>query len=105
MPTIVGVFNEPNQVVGAVRQLRGRGFEDLVTYSPAPFAEIDDAVIDKPSNVRLFTLIGGLAGVTTGYAMTLWMANDWQIMLGGRSPRSRPTRSSPSSSPSFSAAS
>ena len=67
-----------------VARLRGRGYTDLETYSPAPFAEVDDAVIEKPSRVRLFTLIGGLTGVVTGYAMTIWMANDWQIMLGGK---------------------
>ena len=41
-------------------------------------------MIEKPSRVRLFTLIGGLTGVVTGYAMTIWMANDWKIMLGGK---------------------
>ena len=30
------------------------------------------------------TLIGGLTGVVTGFALTLWMSNDWQIMLGGK---------------------
>jgi hypothetical protein len=34
--------------------------------------------------VRIFTLIGGLIGVVTGYALTIWMSNDWQIMLGGK---------------------
>ena len=42
------------------------------------------AVIEKPSLVRLFTLVGGLTGVVTGYALTIWMANDWQMMLGGK---------------------
>jgi molybdopterin-containing oxidoreductase family membrane subunit len=65
-------------------RLRGRGYTDLETYSPAPFAEVDDAVIEKPSRVRLYTLIGGLTGVVTGYAMTIWMANDWPIMIGGK---------------------
>jgi hypothetical protein len=32
----------------------------------------------------VFTLIGGLLGCVTGYALTLWMANDWQIMVGGK---------------------
>ena len=41
-------------------------------------------MIDRPSPVRLFTLIGGLTGVITGFALTIWMANDWQIMLGGK---------------------
>ena len=84
MPAVLGVFEEPGHVAGAVRKLKGRGYTDLETYSPAPFAEVDDAVIEKPSAVRIFTLIGGLTGVVTGYALTIWMANDWQIVLGGK---------------------
>jgi molybdopterin-containing oxidoreductase family membrane subunit len=84
MPTLLGVFELPDQVAGVVTRLRGRGYADLETYSPAPFPEVDDAVIEKPSRVRLFTLIGGLTGVVTGYAMTIWMANDWPVMLGGK---------------------
>ncbi len=84
MPRIVGVFEDPGKVAEVVGRLRGRGFDDLETYSPAPFAEVDDAVIDKPSGVRIYTLVGGLIGVVTGYALTIWMANDWQIMLGGK---------------------
>jgi len=84
MPVLLGIYDLPGQTAGAVTQLRGRGFTDIETYSPAPFAEVDDAVDPKPSRVRLLTLIGGLTGVVTGYAMTVWMANDWQIMLGGK---------------------
>ena len=84
MAQLVGVFEDPEKVAEVVGHLRGRGFEDLETYSPAPFAEVDDSVMEKPSRVRIFTLIGGLTGVVTGYAMTIWMANDWQIMLGGK---------------------
>jgi molybdopterin-containing oxidoreductase family membrane subunit len=82
MPTLVGIYEQPGFVVGAVQQLKGRGFGELETYSPAPFPEIDDAVDDKPSGVRLYTLIGGLAGVVTGYALTLWMSNNWPIVVG-----------------------
>jgi len=84
MPTLLGIFERPDEVALVVTRLRGRGYADLETYSPAPFAEVDDAVIEKPSRVRLYTLIGGLTGVVTGYAMTIWMANDWPIMLGGK---------------------
>ncbi len=84
MPTLVGVFGRPGDVVDVVKRLKGRGFDGLETYSPAPFSEIDDAMIEKPSGVRLYTLIGGLTGVVTGYALTIWMANDWQIMVGGK---------------------
>jgi hypothetical protein len=84
MPTLLGVFDQPDRIAAAAQQLRDRGYNDLETYSPAPFAEVDDAVIEKPSRVRLFTLIGGLTGVVTGYALTVWMANNWQIMVGGK---------------------
>ena len=84
MPTLLGVFDRPDQIAAAARRLRDRGYDDLETYSPAPFPEVDDAVIEKPSRVRLFTLIGGLTGVVTGYALTLWMANNWPIMVGGK---------------------
>ena len=84
MPTLIGVFESPGDVAAIIARLKGRGFEDLETYSPSPFEEIDEAMIPKPSGVRLYTLIGGLAGVVTGYAMTIWMANDWQIIVGGK---------------------
>jgi molybdopterin-containing oxidoreductase family membrane subunit len=84
MPLLLGVFDRPDQVADVVKRLRARGYGDLETYSPAPFPEVDDAVIEKPSGVRLYTLIGGLTGVVTGYAMTIWMANDWPIMIGGK---------------------
>ena len=84
MPTVLGTYERPDRVAEVVRRLRARGYADLEIFSPAPFAEVDDAVIEKPSSVRLYTLIGGLTGVVTGYAMTIWMANDWPIMLGGK---------------------
>lgn len=84
MPTLVGVFDLPGDVVAAVTKLKKRGFDDLETYSPAPFPEIDDAVDPKPSLVRLFTLIGGLAGVVTGFWLQIWMSLDWPIKIAGK---------------------
>ncbi|HJO22077.1 MAG: DUF3341 domain-containing protein [Myxococcota bacterium] len=84
MPRLRGAYDRPDRIAEAVTRLKGRGYTDLETYAPAPFAEVDDAVDAKPSLVRLFTLVGGLTGVVTGYALTIWMANDWQIMLGGK---------------------
>jgi hypothetical protein len=84
MPRILGVYDQPGNTVAVIQQLRERGYADLVTFAPAPFPEIDDVADPKPSKVRLYTLIGGLAGVVTGYAMTIWMANDWQIVIGGK---------------------
>ncbi len=84
MPTLVGVFERPSELAQSIRALRGRGYEDLEFYSPAPFEEMDDAMNPKPSRVRIFTLVGGLLGVVSGYALTIWMSLDWPIMIGGK---------------------
>jgi hypothetical protein len=84
MPTLVGVFDKPGDVAETVTRLKGRGFTKLEVYAPAPFEEIDDAVDPKPSKVRIFTLVGGLLGVVTGYAVTIWMSLDWPIVIGGK---------------------
>ena len=84
MPRLLGVYDRPGNTAAAVRQLRERGYADLVTFAPASFPEDEDAVDPKPSKVRRYTLIGGLAGVVTGYALTIWMANNWQIVIGGK---------------------
>ena len=84
MARLLGVYELPGQAAGVVTKLRGRGYTDVETFAPAPFPEVEDAVLPKPSRVRLLTLIGGLVGVVTGYALTIWMANDWPIMIGGK---------------------
>jgi hypothetical protein len=84
MPTLVGVFEQPLSVAGLAKKLRGRGYTDLEVYSPVPSHELDYAVDSTPSRVRRFTLVGGLLGGLTGYALTLWMANNWPIMVGGK---------------------
>ncbi len=84
MPTLLGVFDHPLSAAHVTEKLRGRGYTDLEVYSPVPSHELDDAVHPRPSRVRIFTLIGGLLGVVTGYAMTIWMANDWRLMVGGK---------------------
>jgi hypothetical protein len=84
MPTLVGVFEQPLKVSAAAERLQGRGYTDLEIFSPVPSHEIDRALDKTPSRVRIFTLVGGLLGVVTGYAMTIWMAQDWEIIVGGK---------------------
>ena len=84
MPTLVSVYDLPSDVATVVRKLKARGFENLTTYSPAPFEEIELAEDPKPSGVRVFTLVGGLAGVVTGFGIQIWMSLDWPIKIAGK---------------------
>jgi hypothetical protein len=84
MPTLVSVFDLPDDVATAAVKLRNRGFEDLEIYSPAPFENVADALDSRPSKVRTYTLLGGLVGVVAGFAMQIWMSWEWPIRVGGK---------------------
>lgn len=84
MKTLVSVYEFPSDVSSVVRKLKARGFDDLTTYSPAPFEEIELAEDPTPSKVRIFTLLGGLAGLFTGFGIQIWMSMDWPIKIAGK---------------------
>ena len=84
MPTLVSVFDFPDDVASAISKLRSRGFEEIEAYSPAPFEQIDDALDHRPSRVRIFTLVGGLTGLFTGFLMQIWMSWEWPIKIAGK---------------------
>ena len=89
--TLVGIYEAPQPVADCARKLQRRGFTELEIYAPAAFPELDDVLDPKPSRVRLWTLVGALIGVVTGYAMTIWMSYDWPVTIGGKPFASIPT--------------
>lgn len=84
MAEVLGVLTQPHTTVEAVERLKGAGFEDMEVYSPVPSHEIEHALDRGPSWVRLWTLIGGLTGVTAGYVFTIWTSYDWPLVIGGK---------------------
>ena len=84
VPGVLASFHQVDAAVDAITGLKSKGFRDLTVYTAAPNHEIDAALDHPVSWVRMFTLIGGLTGVVTGYALTLWMANNWPIIVGGK---------------------
>jgi len=90
MPTLLSIFDLPDDAATAITKLRGRGFDVLESYSPAPFEQIDEAMDERPSKVRIFTLVGGLTGVVTGFLMQIWMSWEWPIKVAGKAYASIP---------------
>ncbi len=84
VPGVLGAFLHVDSAVEAIGALKAKGFEDLTVYTAAPNHEIEDALDQPISWVRLFTLIGGLTGCTAGFAMTIWMSRDWPLLVGGK---------------------
>lgn len=84
VPGVLASFVHVDAATEAITGLKAQGFRDLTVYSAAPNHEIEDALNEPISWVRLFTLIGGLTGVTAGFAMTIWMSRDWPLLVGGK---------------------
>jgi hypothetical protein len=84
LPGLLASFAHVDAAVDAIRALRAKGFRNLVVYSAAPNHEIEEALDQRVSPVRLFTLIGGLTGCAAGFGMTLWMSYDWPVVVGGK---------------------
>jgi molybdopterin-containing oxidoreductase family membrane subunit len=89
-PGVLASFIHIDAAVEAIRALRATGHRDLVVYSAAPNHEIEEALDQGVSPVRLFTLIGGLTGCAAGFGMTIWMSLDWPLIVGGKTIASVP---------------
>jgi ActD protein len=84
VPGVLASFVHVDAATEAIYGLKARGFRDLTVYTASPNHEIEAALDQPVSWVRLFTLIGGLTGVTAGFAMTIWMSEDWPLLVGGK---------------------
>lgn len=80
----LGVFREVDTAVEAIENLRAAGMTDLETYSPLPQHELEHALHRPQSPVRMFTLVGGLTGAATGFALAIWTSLDWPLITGGK---------------------
>src|SRR5207253_8400425 len=83
-PGVLGVFAHLDATVAAIKELRAAGHTDFTVYSPIPRHEIEDALGQRVSPVRMFTLVGGMSGCAIGAWLTLWMSADWPIVTGGK---------------------
>lgn len=81
---LLAAFHHVDAAAGAIRELKALGYRDFVVYTPVPNYEIAEAVGHRVSPVRLWTLFGGLAGVTLGFLMTMWMSLDYPLVVGGK---------------------
>jgi ActD protein len=84
VPGLLASYGHVDAAVEAIRAVRALGVRDLTVYSAAPNHEIEEALGERVSPVRLFTLIGGLSGCTAGFAMTIWMSYNWPVVVGGK---------------------
>ena len=73
-----------DSTVDAITALKKAGFEKIKAYAPYPEHHIEHALGYGESPVRVWTLVGGLTGTATGFALTTWTSIDWPLVVGGK---------------------
>lgn len=84
MVGILGVYDNLDSTVASIEELKRQSFRDIDVYTPAPRHELEHAVHPPISPVRVFTLVGGLLGVTFGYWVAIWTSEYWPLVVGGK---------------------
>jgi hypothetical protein len=80
------VYQSEHDFVHKLEELVKSGVrpENIETRTPHPVHHAEEILRMKPSNVRLFVLIGGLFGIATGYLFPSLTALDWTLFVGNK---------------------
>lgn len=82
---VMAEFDSPQALVDASRQAVAAGFTKLEAYSPIPVEELNDIIHKKRTKLSGLVLIGGAAGMATGFALQYWASViEYPLNIGGR---------------------
>ena len=81
---VLGCFYHIDAAVHAIEDLNRARIGEVTVFSPTPRHEFDEVLNRPKSAVRKITLAFGLAGVTFGYWIAIWISDYWPIVVGGK---------------------
>ena len=81
---IMGSFAYEEDFLGAAKELRSSGFDNISLMSPLPLEEAQEVVGLHKSPVRYFSLAGAIIGGLSGFAMAVGTALVFILPTGGR---------------------
>jgi hypothetical protein len=88
---LVGVFEDEDVLLNAVKKIRTGGVKIHEVYSPFPVHGLDEALGYKRSRLPIAAFIFGLTGTSLALLMQFWMLGyDWPMIIGGKDHASLP---------------
>jgi hypothetical protein len=81
---VLASYDYLDATVDSIKMLREKGYEEITAFAPFPEHHIEHALGYEASPVRIFTLVGGLTGMATGLAFTVFASMDWPLVTGGK---------------------
>lgn len=81
----MGVFNDPNKLLNAVKSLRKKGVNIFDCYTPFPVHHLDHELGYKRTNLTVGAFIMGMLGALSGFSLAYYMnVVDWPMIVGGK---------------------
>jgi len=82
---VMAEFDSAQAVVDASRLVMAEGFTKVEAYTPVPVEELNDIIHKKRTRLSVLVLIGGIAGMMTGFGLQYWAAViEYPMNVGGR---------------------
>ncbi len=81
---VMGLFTDENRAASAITALAKTPWPLEQVHSPIPSHKLSDALQQKKSKVGYFTLIGGVIGFFSGFALAMFTATRWSLIVGGK---------------------
>ncbi|MFQ5737679.1 MAG: DUF3341 domain-containing protein [Acidobacteriota bacterium] len=87
LPTygLLAEFDNPDDLVDAVRGARRAGYRKMDAYTPLPVHGLAEELGFCKTRLPLIVLLGGVAGAFSGYGLQYWVsAVTYPLNIGGR---------------------
>lgn len=91
-PVIVGIFDDEQVLMNAIKQAKYHNFQVADCYTPFPVHGLDKVLNLRPSRLDIVAFaFGGLGFISAIALMTLTMGVDWPMNIGGKPTTPIPT--------------
>jgi hypothetical protein len=82
---LVGIYDDDDVVLSAVKEVKGAGVRIQEVYSPFPIHGLDVALGHPRSRLGIAAFLFGLSGTLTALALTYYTEGfDWPMIVGGK---------------------
>lgn len=81
---IMGLFKNEDQVISTLASLKESAYQFQRVHSPIPSHKIMAALDLKKSIVGWFTLVGGIIGLISGFALAIYCSIQWNLIVSGK---------------------
>ena len=81
----LGIFEDPDKLLSAVKSLRKKGVKIFDCYTPFPVHHLDHELGYKRTNLTIGAFLMGMLGSISGFTLAFYMnVKDWPMIIGGK---------------------